>query len=608
MHYLPSNIWKFLSLITVLIAGINVGVSQSNDLELANEYYQNGEYHKAISYYEELSSNSGNIPAIYKNYLQSLFYVQDFDKAAKFCKKSIKVNTNNYAYKVDLGMTDFKQGKKEAAGKYFEKLIKSIPTDGYFVKQAAEQFVKYDQLENAELTYVSAQNRSGNAKKYFFDLTNIYFKNGQKDKLTAHLLNGLNNSWASLGYVQNIFQRLYQDKDYEKLELKLLDMVQADGSGYSANELLIWLYYQRKDFENALLQAKSYDRKRKSDGKKVLEVGKLSMKNKYYDIATQAFQHIIDRYPKTPAYKQARSMIVQTKEELVKTSYPIDTLQIRSLIADYQNILDEFGLIFSNAHLLKRMAILHAFYLDEKKEAIALLSRLTTVRNISRELRAQAKLVKGDIYVLQDEPWEAILIYGQVEKENKYSSIAHEAKFKGAKLSYYIGEFELAKSHMDILKEATSKEIANDAIDLSVFIADNSGLDTSYDALAEFAQIELLIFQNKFEAGALRLDKMLKDYPDHSLTDEIYWKQAELLIRMGKSKEALLWLGKIEKNFSDDILADDAVFKMAELYEYKLNDKVNAQEYYKRLLLDHSGSVFINEARKRFRKLRGDFN
>ena len=56
-----------------------------------------------------------------------------------------------------------------------------------------------------------------------------------------------------------------------------------------------------------------------------------------------------------------------------------------------------------------------------------------------------------------------------------------------------------------------------------------------------------------------------------------------------------------------DILSDDALFEMALIYEELIEDKEKAQQYYQHLLTDYPGSIFVAEARKRFRNLRGDF-
>ncbi|PIQ21740.1 MAG: hypothetical protein COW65_07295 [Cytophagales bacterium CG18_big_fil_WC_8_21_14_2_50_42_9] len=143
-------------------------------------------------------------------------------------------------------------------------------------------------------------------------------------------------------------------------------------------------------------------------------------------------------------------------------------------------------------------------------------------------------------------------------------------------------------------------------MDLSLLITDNIGLDSSTAALQEYAATELLIFQNKQAEAQIKLDQMLKQYPGHSLTDEIYLLKATLYLKAGDFQQAISNLNFIVSNPKYDILSDDAMFMMAKIYEENLNDKAKAQELYNSLLLKYPGSIFTVDARKRFRKLRGD--
>jgi outer membrane protein assembly factor BamD (BamD/ComL family) len=212
----------------------------------------------------------------------------------------------------------------------------------------------------------------------------------------------------------------------------------------------------------------------------------------------------------------------------------------------------------------------------------------------------------GDIYLLKNEPWEATLLYSQVEKSNKEQPIGYEAKLKNAKLSYYKGDFELAQSHLDILKLATSREIANDAMDLSLLIQDNLAMDTLGEAMKEYASAELLLFQNKDQEAMEKLEEIIKNYSKHSLIDEVLWQQSQIYIRSNQNEKAIQKLETIVSKYGFDILGDDAHFMMAKLIEEKIGDKDKAMELYQNHLTKYPGSIYSVEARKRFRQLRGD--
>jgi hypothetical protein len=45
---------------------------------------------------------------------------------------------------------------------------------------------------------------------------------------------------------------------------------------------------------------------------------------------------------------------------------------------------------------------------------------------------------------------------------------------------------------------------------------------------------------------------------------------------------------------------------MAEIYNNGLNNTEKALEYYQKIIFDHTSSIYLIEARKEYRKLRGD--
>ena len=599
-----GRFYKIASFLLLFVA--NFSFAQEIDMKLAKGYLSDGEYEKAIAYYQELIENPKVQIEVYDDYLSALFYIQNYEEALKMNKKMSKRFPSNQEYEVDKGVILLKQGEKEKAEKHFDKLISGVPNNINYFNQVANRMIKYELLDWAEKTLEYGA-KKGNAKMYNYSLANIYVRSNQKEKLQNLLVNGVVEGSINKSYAQNTLQRILVGDDYDKLEDLLVEKVQEHPENYDLNEFMIWIYYQKKDFYGALMQAKAFDRKNKMGGQKVMEVGDISMKNKDYENAIEAYDYINLNYPESQYNLPAKKKGIYAKEEVVKNEFPIDTSKVQSLIDDYNYVLKIYGSNKKNAELYRRIANLQAFYLDKKDESVKILETLIAVPSASRKLVSQAKLDLGDIYILKEEPWEASLLYSQVEKDNKDTPMGFESKLRNARLSYFKGEFELAQAHLDILKLATSREIANDALDLSLLIQDNTGLDTSTEAMSKFANVELLVFQHKMDEAISELDKMLVKYPGHSLTDEIYYQQAQIFITIGDFEKAVKPLQKIDQFYAEDILADDAIMTLAKLYEEKLNKKEIAKELYEDIVLNHSGSIYVDEARKRYRELRGDF-
>jgi len=299
-------------------------------------------------------------------------------------------------------------------------------------------------------------------------------------------------------------------------------------------------------------------------------------------------------------------MVILAREEQVKNTFPIEKPSVRKLIDDYRKLLSELGQNNRTLEAMRSMANLYAFYMDDKDSAIVVLQDAVKIGRAESDFIDKCKLDLGDIYLLKNEPWESTLLYSQVEKSQKETPLGYEAKLRNARQFYYTGDFELSKALLDILKMATSREIANDAGSLSLLIQDNTGLDTSEDAMKEYASIDLLLYQNQPELALGRLDEMLKKYKDHTLADEILWLKAKTYAKMGDNVKAVENLQVIVDKYAMDILGDDALYMMADLYQNRLKDKDKSMDLYQKLLEKYPASIYAADARKRFRQLRGD--
>ncbi len=216
------------------------------------------------------------------------------------------------------------------------------------------------------------------------------------------------------------------------------------------------------------------------------------------------------------------------------------------------------------------------------------------------------KLDLGDIHVLDADIWEASLLYSQVDLDYKQDILGHEARLRNAKVSFYSGDFLWAKAQLDVLKASTSKLIANDAMELSLLITDNIGTDTLNSPLVLFANAQLLTYQHRYDEALLTMDSVNLQFPLNSLGDDILYERYRIAYARHQYDTAATFLQKVLEQFPSDILVDNALLDLGRLYEDKLNDKEKAKGYYEKLLFEQSGSIFVPEARDRFRRLRGD--
>ncbi len=597
---------RFFSL-ALLLPFLLSGQDQEK-IQLANEYFQQGELEKSRVMYDELAENPYNVPLISSNYLALLKSTEEFKEAEKFLKSAIRHFPSNLQFRANLMAVYSNQGLESNLRQYSNQMLDTY-SDSPFQLSIMAQHLATEQLYDQSLLFFNrARKARSDGSLYALEMAAIHRMRNDKPKMIEEYLNYAAQSENRMNYVKNLLQSILQEEsDLNELERTLIQKMQKHPDVNVYPELMIWVELQRKNFYGAFLQARAIDKRNGKPGDRSMQIGRIAIDNRSWDDAIDIFEYIAKQYKNSRNYSYARKYRIEAKEQKIKNSFPIDKNEIRSLTNEYHQLFRELNPSQTALEALRSKALLHAFYLDEIDSASLYLTQLVSQPRAGRSLISQAKLDLGDIYLLKGVPWEATLLYSQVEKAHKSHPLGYDAKLRNARLSYFTGNFSLAKGHLDILKMNTTREISNDAISLGMLITDNTALDTTDQVMQQFANIELLIFQNKKYEAKEALQTMLANYEHHSISDEIYWLLSKLTLEFGETVQAIEYLDNITAGYGYDILADDAAFKKAEIYDFQLKDVDKAKELYQQFLIDFPGSMYAAEARKRFRQLRGDF-
>ncbi len=582
-------------------------LAKGQDIELANEYFKQGEYEKAKDIFQKIAKDKNNIRLIHQNYIQCLFKLKNFDEAERYLKRQIKSNDlTGIAYRSDYTSLLEMTGKFEEAQKEMETLIDLAARTEGTIYELQDLLYRNSKTELVIQLLKKGREIAKDENKFAILMARAYLYNGQKEPMIEEMLKyGLIE--GNQDYVKATFQdNLKTEAEIDMLEKALYSKVQKFPTEQYYTDILIWHLIQQKEFFKAFIQTRALDRRLRQDGQRVFELAQTALVNKDFKVAIQMYEYVMKEYPQGQYYTYARRNALFCKEEVVKTAYPVSVADIHSLIKDYQGLFSDLGRNVKTMEALRNTAQLYAFYLNERDTAITVLETAIMIAGSDNAFRDKCKLDLGDIYVLKNEPWEATLLYSQVEKSQKEDQLGQEAKLKNAKLHYYNGEFDLSKEVLDILKKATTREIANDAMQLSLLIQDNIGLDTSEVAMKEYAKVDLLLFQNKNAEAMIALNQIFEKYKSHSLADDILLLRANTNLKINQPQKALEDLELLRKNYSFDILADDALFLEAKIYEESFQQKDKAMELYREILQKFPGSIYGAEARKRFRNLRGD--
>ena len=601
---------KFILSIVAFLFSLQLLAQTSTDQQLANLYYTNGEFDKALPYFEKII-NKQSSKFEYFRYIECLEKTGNTKDAEKLFKKLVATSPNDYEYAIAL--SDFYERTKQSdkSEKIINDLIKSATKNGYQAIELYTSLLRKGKAEWGLKTLQAARKELKNQYPLHLQFAEVYSLLGKTDEMIDELMEALDNYPGSAMDIQTMLSKQIDFQEdvngaYSKLKVKLLTRIQKNPNELVYADMLIWLFVQKKEFKSALTQVQALDKRENGGGKRLMELAETCVQNSDFPTARQAYNSVIAMGQSAPFYFQAYSALLNVRYREITQLKNIQAAEITQAISEYRSAIHLIGWNRNVVGIAKELAIIQAYYGNDAKSASALLDSCLALPGLNDIGRAEIKMALADVLVLQDDIWQASLYYMQIDKDFKFEPIGAEAKFKNARIFYYDGDFKFAQSQLDILKESTSKLIANDAMKLSILITDNLGLDSNYTAMNLFAKADLLLEQHQFEAAFRQYDSIAETFPEHGLNDEILLRKAQAMYEQGKWNETERLLLKIYTNYNQDILADDAVFQLAELYENQLNDKEKAATYYKKILLEFKGSLLTIAARKQYRLLRGD--
>ncbi|RFZ81050.1 outer membrane protein assembly factor BamD [Mucilaginibacter terrenus] len=599
---------RFLAILIFTLVSATRLFAQDNDLLLARQYAQNGEQQKALDIYLKLYKQDNEL--YFQQYLSALLNNKKFDEAESITKKMIKRHAGSNEYVIALGSVYTQQGQADKADAVYSDLIKNLPADQNEISSIAAQFYQNANVDYAIRIFLQGRKVLRNDALFSFELINLYRYKRDKPALTEEYLNFLPSNPSFINQAQSVLATVYEgSQDYEALKFSLFKRIQKDPQQVVYINLLTWQFLQQKEYDQALNQALALSRRTNDDGSSVFELCSTLVANNAFDAAIRGYEYVISKGKENPNYVSAKIEILNTRN-LKVTSGKYTQADLLSLEQDYLTLLEEFGRNRGTLFAMEKLATLQAFKLHKLKEAQSLLQAAVNIQGARPNLIATCKLDLGDVYLLNNRPWDATLEYSQVEKDNSAIStaIGQEALFRNAKLAYYMGDFTWSRGQLDVLKAATTQLIANDALNLSLLISDNLAADSTGAALKMYARADLLIFSEQTEKAIKTLDSIGKKYPENGLAADILMAKTKIAMQQQDYANAITLLKQIADKYPDNLWADDAVYMLGDIYENSLSNPDLAKTYYQKIIADYPGSLWLNEARKRFRLLRGDKN
>ncbi len=576
------------------------------DEKLAASFYNNREWDKALPIYERLYRKYPGTQ-YYAYLFECMIQLRLYDDAERLARKAAN-SQNNQQATVDHAYIKQLKGQTQEANREYEALIKNLPPDRNIIHITANYFRARDLNDQAIMTYNYGASRP--EINYSFDLEKAYVfqLTGNYPAMMDAYLSFMETNPEQIEMVKGRIQTLsFMDVDNNLAQIvreKILLKAQQHPNKIAFSELLIWYSLQGKDYSMALIQAKALDRRFGDEDRRILDISQACLNNDAFETALDGYSYLIRKGQSGLYLREAEAGSIQARYLIEIQRHESQITELIRISNDIEKVFATSGFNPSTYRLAFIRASIEAYDLNEAPKAIGLLEQALNLPLNQLDI-AEIKMLLADIQLYAGDIWEATLLYSQIDKALKNEPIGHEARFRNARLRYFIGEFTWAQTQLDVLKAATSKLISNDAIQLSLLIGDALAADSTGFSLKEYARADLLIYQKRMPEAAQLLDSLSSSNHNQALVPHILLKKAELLKQNGKADEADQLLIQLFTGFSDHYLADDALYRSALINEAKA-ERQTALKRYERIVEKYPSSVFGATARQKYRMLRNE--
>ncbi|MGY5846190.1 tetratricopeptide repeat protein [Salegentibacter sp. HM20] len=586
----------------IILFFMALGSLSAQSEDLAKRFFDRGEYEKALKLYEDLAAKNPANPVFFFGMVNSLQQMENFSEAEVLLRERLDNSANNPTLLIELGHNYELQQKKDRAEEYYREALNAVDARPNFAFSIARAFEKYSLLDFAAETYEKGMSLKPD-QNFHHQLARIYGEQGKTEQMFENYLELIASNPNFFNIVNREFGRyITEDPGGEANEIfrkLLIKKMQAAPQEVLYNEMLSWLYIQQREFSKAFSQEKALYRRGETGLENLLNLAGLARSSGDANAAREIIAFIIEETPSENLILQGRRFILNLDAETARAS------EFNKIETDYRELLSTYGYDLNTLEVQLDFSNFLAFKLGKKEEAIKMLKELSEKTN-SDASKARVKMALADILVFEEKFNEALIYYSQVQNLVKNQELAQNARFKVAKTSYFKGDFEWAKTQLDVLKSSTSQLIANDAMELSLLIQDNSIEDSTQTALKQYARADLLAFQQKNSEAIKLLSEILEQHKGEKIEDEALLKQAGLLEKEGEFQKAADNYLKIIELYPKEILTDNAHFYLAGLYADELNEPEKAKIHYEQIIFNFADSIYYVDARNRFRALRGD--
>lgn len=610
---------RFASLLLVLALSVPFATAQDNQadmtarFQLADSYLRSGQYDRAIPILQDLYAEDPDSHVFLVKLKQAYENTKQYQEAIALLDRRLAVEGPTSVHLAEKGRFYYLDNREDLALLAWQEAVDADPlrTGTYLVVYNA--MVQSRLYEDAIAILEAGRETIGQESLFRKELGRLFNLTSQPERAMQEYLGMLETDGRQLGLVKS---RLAQFSTRPQLILRSIEVTEEAVRNNPLNrpyrELLGWLYLEAEMYPQALDAHRAIDRMESEEGRVLFGFAARALSAEEYQVALDAYDEILTRYPDAVVAPEALRGKGEALEARARASSPGGTRANRNVQRYFRNAAEAYTEYIQRypgsgnfPYVLLRLAGIEADIFDEPDSARVKLNTIIQ-RFPDHPAAADASFQVGRMHLLAGELNDAFLTFSRLEENLRIGELAEDARFELALIHFYRGDFVSAQNLVEALKENTSTNVANDAIELKLLLLENMGPDSLNTPLSLFAEASMLERQRKHLEALSAANNLLGEHANHAIADDARYLRATILHTLGRIEDAVQAFEELPMMHPESFLVDRSLFRAAEIYEMEIGDLDKAVELYSKIVNEHPGSLMVSEARTRIRLLRGD--
>ena len=309
-------------------------VAQISDL--AQNYFDQGAYHKALPLYQKLVAQSPLQPDYIVGLAKTYQQLEDYASAQSLLEEKLSGKRIYPLYYIELGYNFSLQKQDEQAQVYYQKAIDFALEEPNYSLSLGRRFTDYVLLPQAQALYEKVM-RAYPDKNFILPLARVYGELGLLDLMFDAYIQLMESNASYIPTIKRYFASYVTEdpKSLGNLSLKKALLQKLRGTpNVLYNELLSWLFAQQQDYQKAFIQEKAIFNREPESLDRIVELANIAINENEEAVAKEILTYLISS--------------AQDLDTLLSVNYNLLQIEIKeSSNEDYEKINSKFQTLFN---------------------------------------------------------------------------------------------------------------------------------------------------------------------------------------------------------------------------------------------------------------------